>query len=77
MMKDHNTIGMPLGSRLHRIIRLEHGWRLWTATRDYKYGTYLTLYDNGRITNTTEREGEGIEEFEVRPSDMEIDNDSD
>jgi hypothetical protein len=63
---DHDTIATPPGTRLQRIIRLYHGWRLWTATRDYKY---LVLYNDGRVLNCTTREDEGDDQFWARPSD--------
>jgi hypothetical protein len=67
--QDHTIIGTPLGTRLKRLIRLPHGWRLWLSTTDYRYGTYLELFDDGRILNCTTRPDEGDEVFWVRPSD--------
>jgi hypothetical protein len=69
---DHNAIGVPLGTRLHRIIRIQNGWRIWTATADYVYGTYFDLLNDGTILNITVRADEGDEVFTVRPSDEEI-----
>lgn len=69
---NQNTIATPHGTRLYRIIRLPHGWRLWTATRDYIYGSYLELFDDGRILNVTTRPDEGDDLFWSRPSDNEI-----
>ena len=66
---DTNTIGVPPGTRLQRIIRLEHGWWLWIATTDFVYGTYIVLYDNGRIIHCTIRADEGDEIMQVRPAD--------
>lgn len=66
---DHNTIGTPPGTRLMRIERLPRGWRLWLATRDFKYGTYLEMFDDGRILHCTTRVDEGDEYYWVRPSD--------
>lgn len=66
---DHNTIAVPIGTRLYRLIRLPHGWRAWIATRDFKYGTYLELFDDGRVLNCTCREDEGDEYFWVRDDD--------
>ena len=66
---DHTTIGTPLGTRLLRIIRLYHSWRLWTATADFKYGTYLKLFDDGRVLRCTTRHDEGDEYMWIRPSD--------
>jgi hypothetical protein len=65
----HDIVGIAPGTRLHRIIRLPNGWRVWIATNDYKYGTYLELHDSGRVCHCTTRVDEGEEVFEVRPSD--------
>lgn len=70
--KDHNTMQMQPGTRLHRIIRLYHGWRLWVATRDYIYGTYTELHDTGRVVTIVTRADEGDEIIHARPSDEEI-----
>ena len=70
-MSDHNTIGVPLGTRLQRIIRLPNGWRLWIATADFVFGTYLELFDDGRILRCTTRKDEGDEVYWVRPSNNE------
>ena len=66
---DTNTIALMPGTRLQRIIRLSYGWRLWTATRDYCFGSYLELYNDGTIANWTTREDEGDEFFFSRPAD--------
>ena len=63
------TIGVPLGTRLQRIIRHSDKWQLWIATKDYIHGTYLLLWDDGLIENVTEREGEGPDVFMVKASD--------
>jgi hypothetical protein len=69
---DHTIVGMPPGTRLYRIVRLPRGWRLWIATRDYISGTYLELFEDGRVMNCTARADEGEDMFWVRPSDKEI-----
>lgn len=71
MRMDRNTMATSVGCRLQRIIRLPHGWRLWTATRDYKYGSYLELFDDGRVLNCTTRVDEGDDYYWCRPSDEE------
>jgi hypothetical protein len=72
MPVEHCIIGMPLGSRLHRIIRLPRGWRLWLSTRDFIHGTYVELFDDGRILHCTVRPDEGDDVYWVRPSDASI-----
>jgi len=69
-----NLIGMPVGSRLLRMYRRQGHWQLWLATRDYVFGTYLLVYDNGMIERITEFVDEGPEQFTVRPTDEEIRN---
>lgn len=69
---DHNTIQMQPGTRLHRLLRLPHGWRLWIATRDFIYGTYIELFDDGRGITLTSRADEGDEFYCWRPSDEEL-----
>ena len=65
-------VATPPGTRLQRIIRLPHGWRLWTATKDFRFGTYLELFDDGRILHCTTRADEGDEYFWSRHSDETI-----
>ena len=61
---------MPAGTRLLRIVRHAAHWQLWTATKDFVHGSYLELHDDGRIINTTEREGDGPETFIVKGPDV-------
>lgn len=68
----HTIVGMPLGTRLLRMIRQRDCWWLWIATSNYMHGTYLAVYDGGRIERVTVREDEGDEVFLVRPDDEEI-----
>lgn len=68
----HNIIGVPLGTRLKRIVRTSNGWMLWVSTADFRIGTYYRLFDDGMVVNATEREDEGTEAFVVRPSDETI-----
>ena len=66
---DTNTIGVPPGTRLQRIIRLPHGWCLWIATNDFMYGTFIELQDSGAILHVVCRVDEGDEIMQVRPAD--------
>ena len=63
------NIGIPVGTRLQRIVRHEHWWQVWIATNDFIHGTFLQLHDDGTIYNVTERVNEGPEIFEVKPQD--------
>lgn len=72
MTRDHNTIHVPLGTRCHRVTRISNGWRVWLNTRDYLYGTYLVLYDDGGAIRVTTRPDEGDEVIYVRPCDQDI-----
>ena len=71
---DQRIVGLPPGTRLHRIVRLPRGWRLWIATKDFINGTYLELFEDGRVLNCTARADEGEDVFFVRPSDEVIRN---
>lgn len=71
---DECIVGMPIGTRAKQLVRLPHGWRLWLATNDFIYGTYLELFDDGRIMNMTTRRDEGDDFYWARPSDNEIRN---
>jgi len=70
----HSVVGVQPGTRLYRIIRLPYGWRLWLATRDFIYGSYLEMHDTGEIMRYETRADEGEEIIRVRPSDEEIRN---
>jgi hypothetical protein len=72
LLPNECTVALPIGARAQRIERLPHGWRVWTSTRDFRYGSYLELFDDGRILNCTTRADEGDEYFWARPSDQEI-----
>ena len=65
-------VGTPLGTRLQRIVRMEHGWRLWLSTNDYVHGTYLECHNSGMIERITVREDEGDEVILIRPTDNTI-----
>lgn len=62
-------IATPIGTRLKRIERCANFWRVWISTVDFRYGTYLLLYDTGRIENVTERADQGPEVFTVVEGD--------
>jgi len=72
MPLDTNTIAVPLGTRLLRIVRVQDGWQLWTGTRDYVHGSYLLLNDEGDVHNVTVRKGQGDDSFQVRHKDKEL-----
>lgn len=74
LQSDSHTMATLPGTRLLRIIRLPRGWRLWLATRDFVFGTYLELFDDGRVLNCTVRADEGDDYYWSRPSDKEIRN---
>jgi len=74
MRPDQCVVGTAPGTRLMRMIRLPRGWRLWLSTNDFIFGTYLELFDDGRILRCTVRKDEGDEYFWVRPSDDAIRN---
>lgn len=69
---NQSLVGLPPGTRLMRIVRRPGSWILWLSTRDYTFGTYLQVYDDGHIERITLREDEGDEFMSIRPSDEEI-----
>lgn len=69
---NQRLVHFPLGTRLLRVERGPDNWQLWTATRDYVYGTYTVLWDDGHVETVTLREDEGDEIINVRPSDKEL-----
>ena len=80
-MADHDTVGIPRNTKLQRIVRTRmhtmsapYGWRLWIATNDYILGTYIELYDDGRVYTVTVRSDEGDEITYVRPADCNIED---
>lgn len=62
-------IGQPPGTRLYGTLRIPGGWRIWIATNDFQLGTYLELYNDGRVYRVTSRRDEGDSQVPVRPSD--------
>lgn len=84
-MKATIPIGIQPGTRLLRIERVpfstqtihedvEYGhdgyWIVWIHHNpDFTLGTYLTLYQDGRITNTTVQEDGTENVFQVKPPD--------
>ena len=62
-------IGVPQGTRLLRIERNATSWKLWIATSDYRYGTFLRCYDNGAVYRITEREDEGPDIIMIKDED--------
>lgn len=73
-MRAVTPIGVPPGTRALRIERVieRHAisyWRLWINTRDFRYGTFLVLWDDGAIDRVTCRSGEGDDVIHVKPKD--------
>ena len=64
-------IGCAPGTRLQRIIRTPNGWQLWIATRDFIYGSYLELHEDGSAYRWNINE-EGDECILIRRSDDEL-----
>jgi len=72
--REHDIIGMPIGAKCQRIVRLARGWRIWLSTNDYRFGTFIELCDDGQVVRFTVRENEGDEIHLVRPNDAYIRN---
>lgn len=83
-MRAKRLVHVPLGTRLMRLERIdrcqyhdeertqtvEPHWKAWTGTSDFIHGTFLRLYDSGKVERVTIREGEGDEVLLVRPDDQ-------
>jgi hypothetical protein len=52
-----------------RVERVSHGWRVWLATNDYVFGTYLLLHNSGQVQRVVTRVDEGDDTIVVRPTD--------
>lgn len=82
-MKAKRLVHVPLGTRLMRLERIggcqyhdgeedktiEPHWKAWIGTSDFIHGTFMRLYDNGKVECVTIREGEGDEVLLIRPED--------
>ena len=67
----HRIIGFLPGVRLLRVIRLDNGWQVWVATRDFIHGTWYEFHDDGSAYKWTCNE-EGDECITIRPDDAEV-----
>lgn len=70
-MNTKEIIGVTPNTKLKRIERHNNQWLIWTATNDYRYGTYIILRDDGSVLQVTERDTEGPEIINVKPKDKE------
>lgn len=85
-MKALINIGIQAGTKLLKIQRQEITrlgyldynqkyvdgyWIVWLATSDYIYGTYLKLYNDGRIERVTVRNDEPDDVMLIKPKDGE------
>lgn len=81
-MKATIPIGVPPGMRVMHIERVQGGfdrfwgkepghYRLWIhrSVSDRLLGTYLALYDNGKIERITVRANEGDQVDLIKPAD--------
>lgn len=68
-MNYSTPIHIQPGTRLLRLERcsIDCYWILWLHTNDFKHGTYLRMYDCGKVERVTEREGEGVEVLLIKP----------
>jgi hypothetical protein len=63
-----DIVHIPVGTRLLRVVRRDDYWIVWTATHDFRLGTYLRLHHDGTVERVTARADEGDEVMLVRPS---------
>ena len=71
---DYHRIGVPVGTRLQALMRVERGWMVWTAFNkasvpEQWLGTYLLLGDDGSVQKITIREDGGEDIWLIRPAD--------
>ena len=59
----------PTRTRHYRAIVVEGHYRLWLHTNDRVLGTYLALWDNGKIERITVRDNEGDQIDLIKPAD--------
>lgn len=66
-MKGSTPIAVPPGTRALRIVRTDDSWVLWIHTSDFIHGTYLRMYDTGKMERVTVYK-EGYEDiWELKP----------
>lgn len=70
------NIGVPRGTRLHHLVRVDDGWLVFTAlgkqpTNDPRTwrGTHLHLHDDGSITRVSTYDDRPDEVFVVKGAD--------
>lgn len=68
------TIAVTPGTRLCRIDRVTYqdggkAWRVWTATRGGKHGSFLELSATGSIHSVVVREDEGDQVTKIKGPD--------
>ena len=60
----------PIKLNIHgKPIAYANFYQVWIHTRDFVYGTYLRLWDCGKIERVTERADRGEEVILIKPSD--------
>ena len=73
-MPEFRRIGVPPGTRLQALMRVDDGWLVWTAfnnasTPERWLGTYLHLKHDGSINRVTVKEDGSEDVFTIRPAD--------
>lgn len=67
-------ITVPPRTSLLRLVRVQQHpshWMLWINTKDFVYGTFIRMYDNGCVERVTVRE-DFDDVVEIKPADGDV-----
>ena len=65
-MSEFFRVAIPPKKKLRLIEWHESAWRIWTDTNDFKYGTFIKLYTDGRVERVTIRVGQADDILIIR-----------
>lgn len=66
------TISLQSGARTLRITRSESHWDVWLqATKDYSFGVFIRMYNNGRMERHHVNGEASYEVYLLKPADGE------
>jgi hypothetical protein len=67
--KEYDTAPEYIENCSKGLIRRDGHYRIWIHTSDRVFGTYLALWDDGKIERITVRKGEGDQIDLIKPAD--------
>lgn len=65
-MSEFFRVAIPPKKQLRLIEWHKGAWRIWTDTIDFKYGTFIKLYADGRVERVTIRVGQADDILIIR-----------